>query len=84
MLFALGVAVAGLGVALSTQAGLGATPISSVPWVLTRVTPLSYGMLTLLMNLFFVLGQIAILRRKVAPFQLLQIPATALFGVCID
>ena len=84
-LFALGVAVAGLGVALSTQAGLGAaTPISSVPWVLTRVTPLSYGTLTLLMNLFFVLGQVAILRRRFAPFQLLQIPATALFGVCID
>ena len=83
-LFALGVAVAGLGVALSTQAGLGATPISSVPWVLTRVTPLSYGTLTLLMNLIFVLGQVALLRRRFAPFQLLQIPATALFGVCID
>ena len=84
LLFALGVAVAGLGVALSTRAGLGATPISSVPWVLTRVTSLSYGTLTLLMNLLFVLGQVAVLRRKFAPFQLLQIPATALFGACID
>ena len=84
MLFMFGVAVAGLGVALSTQAGLGATPISSVPWVLTRVTPLSYGTLTLLMNLLFVFGQIVVLRRRFAPFQLLQVPATALFGVCID
>ena len=83
-LFAFGVATAGLGVALSTQAGLGATPISSVPWVLTRATSLSYGTLTLLMNLLFVLAQIAILRRRFAPFQLLQIPATALFGLCID
>ena len=83
-LFAFGVATAGLGVALSTQAGLGATPISSVPWVLTRATPLSYGTLTLLMNLLFVLAQIAILRRRFAPFQLLQVPATALFGLCID
>ena len=82
--FAFGVATAGLGVALSTQAGLGATPISSVPWVLTRATPLSYGTLTLLMNLLFVLAQIAILRRRFAPFQLLQVPATALFGLCID
>ena len=84
VLFAFGVATAGLGVALSTQAGLGATPISSVPWVLTRATSLSYGTLTLLMNLLFVLAQIAILRRRFAPFQLLQIPATALFGLCID
>ena len=83
-LFALGVATAGLGVALSTQAGLGATPISSVPWVLTRATSLSYGTLTLLMNLLFVLAQAALLRRRFAPFQLLQIPATALFGLCID
>lgn len=83
-LFAFGVATAGLGVALSTQTGLGATPISSVPWVLTRATSLSYGTLTLLMNLLFVLAQIAILRRRFAPFQLLQIPATALFGLCID
>ena len=51
-LFALGVMISGLGVALSTQAGLGATPISSVPWMLTFITPLSYGTLTLLANVF--------------------------------
>ena len=82
--FAAGVMVAGFGVALSTQAGLGATPISSVPWVLTFVTPLSYGTLTLIINIFFVLAQVAILRRRFPIFQFLQIPATALFGLCID
>lgn len=84
VLFAFGVAISGLGIALSTQAGLGTTPISSVPWVLTCATPLSYGTLTFLMNILFVLAQIAILRRRFEPFQLLQIPATALFGLCID
>ena len=82
--FAVGVIVAGFGVALSTQAGLGATPISSVPWVLTFVTPLSYGTLTLIINVFLVLAQVAILRRRFPIFQFLQIPATALFGLCID
>ena len=82
--FAAGVMVAGFGVALSTQAGLGATPISSVPWVLTFVTPLSYGTLTLIINVFLVLAQVAILRRRFPIFQFLQIPATALFGLCID
>ena len=82
--FAVGVMVAGFGVALSTQAGLGATPISSVPWVLTFVTPLSYGTLTLIINVFLVLAQVAILRRRFSLFQFLQIPATALFGLCID
>lgn len=84
LLFAFGVVVAGFGVALSTQAGLGATPISSVPWVLTTVTPLSYGTLTLLMNILFVALQFGILRKRFSPFQFLQIPATFLFGLCID
>lgn len=83
-LFGFGVAVSGLGVALSTRSGLGATPISSVPWVLVNVVSLSYGTLTLGMNILFVLGQIAVLRKRFSPFQLLQIPATALFGFCID
>lgn len=82
--FVLGVMISGLGVAFSTRAGLGATPISSLPWVLTFVTPLSYGTLTLLINVFLVLAQVAILRKRFSWFQWLQIPATALFGFCID
>lgn len=82
--FVLGVMISGLGVAFSTRAGLGATPISSLPWVLTFVTPLSYGTLTLLINVFLVLAQVAILRKRFSWFQWLQIPATALFGLCID
>lgn len=35
--FAAGLAVAGVGVALTTRAGLGTSPISSVPYVLTFV-----------------------------------------------
>lgn len=82
--FLLGVMISGLGVALSTQAGLGATPISSVPWVLTNLSSLSYGTLTLIVNILLVLAQIAILRRRFQWFQLMQIPITALFGACID
>lgn len=82
--FLLGVMISGFGVALSTQAGLGATPISSVPWVLTFICPLSYGTLTLIVNILLVLAQIAILRRRFQYFQLMQIPITALFGACID
>lgn len=82
--FLLGVMISGLGVALSTQAGLGATPISSVPWVLTNLSSLSYGTLTLIVNILLVLAQIVILRRRFQWFQLMQIPITALFGACID
>lgn len=84
VIFLCGVTISGLGVALSTQAGLGATPISSVPWVLTNLSNLSYGTLTLIVNILLVLAQIVILRRRFPLFQLMQIPITALFGLSID
>lgn len=82
--FATGLAVAGIGVALTTQAGLGTSPISSVPYVLTFIVPLSFGLLTLLVNVFLVLGQVALLRREFRNFQYLQIAATGVFGLFID
>ena len=54
--FILGLGLSGFGVAMTTQAGLGTTPISSLPYVLTFLMPLSLGMLTLLLNVFLVFG----------------------------
>ena len=82
--FAAGLAVAGVGVALTTRAGLGTSPISSVPYVLTFVFPLSFGLLTLLVNLLLVAGQVALLRREFRAVQYLQIAATGIFGLFID
>ena len=84
LLFFTGIMMSGFGVALSTLAGLGATPIASVPWVITFLCPLSYGMLNFVMNMFFVSAQIAILRRRFGWFQLLQIPAMAIFAAFMD
>lgn len=82
--FFCGLALCGLGAAVSTRAGLGASPISSIPYVLTFVLPLSFGVWTILFNVLFVIGQIAILRRDFRKIQLLQLAAVAVFGVFID
>ncbi len=84
ILFLLGLIISGFGVAFSTRAGLGTSPISSVPFVLSFICPFSFGMLTFAVNLLFVSGQILIRKREFELFQLLQIPMLFIFGVCID
>ncbi len=50
----LGLFIMSLGIAFSTKAGLGTTPISCVPYVLSQGFPLSFGTFTFLMNSLFV------------------------------
>lgn len=83
-LFIVGIALAGLGVAVTARASLGTSPISSLPYVLTFLTPLTFGTSTFLLNSFFVGAQWAILGKNFQKSQLLQLPATALFGLFID
>ena len=80
----LGLSLMSLGIAFSIRSALGTTPISSLPDVLSLLTPLTVGTLMILLNLVFVGLQIAILRRRFPPLQLLQIPVVIAFGVLND
>lgn len=73
-----------LGVAFSVKADLGTTPIASVPYVISLITPLSMGLLTFLMQVLFTLIQIAILRRQFKKIELIQIPVALIFGYFTD
>lgn len=84
LLLFLGLAVMSLGIAFAIRSDLGTTPISSVPYVLSIITPLTVGTLMVLMNLVFLLGQILLLRRRFPPVQLLQIPVLFIFGLFND
>lgn len=74
----------GLGVALSVAADLGTSPISSLPFVLSVVTPLSMGAVTFIMNTVFVIIQILVLKKEFKKWYLLQIPGLFLFSAFID
>lgn len=74
----------GLGVALATRSNLGTSPISSVPYVLSMIFPMTMGQFTFLLSLFFLLVQILILGRDFPVQQLLQVLVGAFFGVFID
>lgn len=80
----LGLTIMAFGVAFSIKAALGTSPISSVPYVTAKISGLSVGTTTIIMNFIFVLIQIAILRKKYDWFQLLQFPAAIVFGTMID
>ncbi len=81
--FTAGVLVCAVGIGFITRAGLGTSPISSLPFVLSLITPVSMGVYTLSFNLFFLLCE-SILVRRFTLAQALQIPATLLFSLCVD
>lgn len=83
-LFVLGAYLMGLGVAMTTNAHLGTTPISSLPYVCSLVFPLSLGTFTFLINILFVVAQKILLGPAFGRMGLLQLPAVTVFGLFID
>ena len=81
---AAGLLIMALGVACSIRASLGTSPISSLPYVLSQIAPLSVGTTTILVNGVLVLIQIPILRRRYDPVQLQQLPVAVAFGCLTD
>lgn len=79
-----GLTCVAFGVALSAKAGLGTTPISSLPYTLSCISPLSLGTYTFIANMAFLLLQVIILKREYKVSQLIQIPAIFVFSVIID
>lgn len=73
-----------MGIALTVKSALGTPPISSVPYVLSLAYPFTFGQTTFAVNMVFILGQIALLRRKFNPLQLLQVPVIFVFACFID
>jgi len=84
LLLILGLFIMALGVSVSVKADLGVTPISCVPYVYSLNTPFTLGELTIFMNAFFIVMQMAILRRKYSILQLIQLPAVVILGYFID
>lgn len=78
-----GLVVMAYGTALSAHAGLGATPISTLPFVLSEGLPFSFGAWVFIFNSVLLLAQIAI-RRTIDANITLQIPVLILFSFLCD
>lgn len=84
VLFLFGLFVNSLGIALTTRANLGTSPITSVPYVLSIRFPLSLGMFTLFFSLLLIAIQLIILGKRFPKQFLLQLPVIPIFSVFID
>ncbi|HNX88713.1 MAG TPA: cytidylate kinase family protein [Paludibacteraceae bacterium] len=80
----IGIFIMSFGVALSVKSNLGTTSISAFPYVLSLFTSFSIGTYTVVLNAFFIVLQILILRKKFHPLQLFQLPVVFFFGWFID
>ncbi len=85
LLLVVGLVVMAFGVAFSIKAGLGTSPISSLPYVLSLLPlHLTVGTATIAMHVTLIILQILLLRRRYDPFQLAQLPVALVFGSLTD
>ncbi|WFN33537.1 DUF6198 family protein [Methanogenium sp. S4BF] len=74
----------GLGISLITKSYLGTSPISSVPYVLCLVFPVTFGEFAFLLGVFFLCIEILILGRNFPRIQYLQVFVGLILGFFID
>ena len=84
VIFCLSLFVMAIGVAFAIRAELGTSPISSYPYVMSSILPLTFGQFTMCMHCVLVFLQILILRKDFKWLQLVQIPVAILFGYLSD
>lgn len=83
-IYLLGIIMVSLGIVLCVKCELGVSPISSVPYVLGYMTPLTFGTLTMLFHFANSIFQYVVEKRLINIRVFLQIPIAFLFGIVID
>jgi uncharacterized membrane protein YczE len=83
-LFAAGIFIMALGVSFSVKSNLGVSPVTSVPFVLSRIFGVTLGTTTVFYYIFCMGLQAVILRREYRIINLLQIVASFAFGLFTD
>ena len=83
-IYIIGMIFVSLGIVLCVKCELGVSPISSVPYVLGYLTPLTFGTLTMLFHFLNSIVQYILEKRLINVKVLLQIPVAFLFGVIMS
>lgn len=84
LVYLLGILSVSLGIVLCKKCGLGISPISSIPFVLTDITPLTFGNLTTLFHFLNTAVQMLLMRKLLDLKLWLQVPLAFVFGWVID
>lgn len=84
LLLFISVLIIGTGITLITNAGLGATAVTSLAFVISELWEISFGKMTAIFNIIWVLFQLFILRRNFPKIQFLQFFVAILLGYSVD
>ena len=86
VLFLIGLFIASLGVAFSTKAGLGTSPVASVPYSVSLVNhTLTFGWWLNVLSLIQILVQVVLLRRRCKPVEIMvQTVLAFVYGYMTD
>lgn len=83
-IYIMGILFVSLGIVLCKKCGMGISPISSIPFALVYVTPLTFGNLTTLFHFANTALQIIFTKKWFDPKLWLQVPLAFVFGWVID
>ncbi len=84
LIFLVGLFLTAIGISLTIKIGIGSTPMSIIPFVLSTVFPFSFGLMNFTWSLTFVFGQMILLKKEFTKEQYLQFLICPLFGYFID
>ena len=82
--YLIGLFIMSVGVAVSIRSGLGVSPVSSLPYVISLIMDVYVGRVVTVVLILLVMAQIAILRKKFKPFNLAQLATSVAFGYFVD
>ena len=84
LVYCLGLLFLAFGVVLSVNSDLGVSPVTSFPYVISRIVQAPLGLCVTLTYCGFILLQILLQRREFQPINLLQILFSTIFGYFVD
>lgn len=83
-LLLISILVVGTSITVITNAGLGATAVTSLPFVISELWGISFGLMTGIFNVLWVLLQMTIQRKQFPKIQLLQFVVAFILGFAVD
>ena len=84
-IYLIGFLIIAIGINLSKLSGLGISPVSSIPGVLSKVFPsASLGSMVIVVYCLLVLAQFIVLRKNFKPINILGVPVAIIFGLMVD
>lgn len=84
IIWGLGLFIMSFGVAFAVDAGLGVSPVTTLPYVVSRTVGVSVGTGTYVAYIIFVFVEFLIYRKSFKLIYLLQIPCAIMFGYFSD